>query len=428
MELTYSIAELFLYFLIYSFMGWIVESCYYAIKNRHFYNKGFLNLPLCPSYGIVFALCLPILSTQTGNSVFQYLTILAVMTVTGSISDLFMKRMGYSIFWSREERSLFSGNITGLFFTLIMGGIYYLVYLLLHPFIFAGIELLPDSLIRLISVISFGILAVDFVIMMMAVHTGKKYSRHEKETKRFYDHLAEFLWKRLQHAYPGIDEKTEDKSKDYVFAEGLCFDKLVWVFLVSSFLGDIIETLFCRITGGVWMSRSSLLYGQFSVVWGIGAVVLTVALRRLVGKEDRYVFLAGCFIGGAYEYLCSVFTEVFFGTVFWDYSEMPLNIGGRTNVLYCFFWGILSVVWVKIIYPPMSRQIEKLPALPGKIFTWIVVLFMICNGLLSAAAMARYTLRQDTGEAVNVIEHFLDENYDDAFMEKRWPNMVVAKE
>ena len=45
------------------------------------------------------------------------------------------------------------------------------------------------------------------------------------------------------------------------------------------------------------------------------------------------------FLGGAYEYLCSVFTELVFGKVFWDYSWMPFNLGGRINLLYCFFWG-----------------------------------------------------------------------------------------
>ena len=96
------------------------------------------------------------------------------------------------------------------------------------------------------------------------------------------------------------------------------------------------------------MSRSSVIYGTFSIVWGFGAVILTVVLQRLAGKEDRYIFLAGSVLGGVYEYLCSVFTEIFLGTTFWDYSDMPFNIGGRTNLLYCIFWGLLSVVWVKM--------------------------------------------------------------------------------
>ena len=69
-------------------------------------------------------------------------------------------------------------------------------------------------------------------------------------------------------------------------------------FMICAFLGDLIETLFCRVTGGVWMSRSSVIYGTFSIVWGFGAVILTVVLQRLAGKEDRYIFLAGSVLGG----------------------------------------------------------------------------------------------------------------------------------
>ena len=47
------------------------------------------------------------------------------------------------------------------------------------------------------------------------------------------------------------------------------------------------------------MSRSSVIYGTFSIVWGFGAVILTVVLQRLAGKEDRYIFLAGSVLGGA---------------------------------------------------------------------------------------------------------------------------------
>ena len=174
------------------------------------------------------------------------------------------------------------------------------------------------------------------------------------------------------------------------------------------------------------MNRSRVLSGPFSFVWGLGAVVLTVTLQRLAEKNDRYVFAAGFVIGGAYEYMCSVFTELVFGTVFWDYSDMPLNIGGRTNVLFCFFWGVLAVVWIKMIYPPMSKSIESLPALAGKVATWVVVLLMVCNAALTCAAMFRYGGRAVQLEPANAFEEFLDSQYGDARMEERWPNMIVT--
>ena len=32
-------------------------------------------------------------------------------------------------------------------------------------------------------------------------------------------------------------------------------------------------------------------------------------------------------------------------------SHMPFNINGRINLLFCFFWGVLAIVWLKLLYP-----------------------------------------------------------------------------
>ena len=102
------------------------------------------------------------------------------------------------------------------------------------------------------------------------------------------------------------------------------------------------------------MSRSSVVYGPFSIVWGLGCAMFTALLYKYKEKSDRYIFMLGTVLGGAYEYACSIFTELVFGTVFWDYSKLPFNLGGRINLLFCFFWGIAAVVWLKIIYPKLS--------------------------------------------------------------------------
>lgn len=72
-----------------------------------------------------------------------------------------------------------------------------------------------------------------------------------------------------------------------MFAQGICFDKLIWMFMICALLGDLIETLYCKLTIDVWMSRSSVIYGPFSIVWGVGAVLLTIVLQKVVQKDDR---------------------------------------------------------------------------------------------------------------------------------------------
>lgn len=328
---------------------------------------------------------------------------------------------------------MFGIERTGLVFSVLRGLIFLLVLTILHPIIYIASQMLPAIVNKIFCGIVAGLLFVDFISILYAIRKKTKLQnldeiqKYNQEGKiALGNWLCHTIWNRLNKAYPNMETLKPSKDTAYIFAHGICFDKLVWVFLISALAGDLIETLYCRfVSAGIWMSRSSVIYGPFSVVWGMGAVLLTVVLQKLAAKDDRYVFLSGCLLGGVYEYMCSVLSEVFLGTVFWDYSDMPLNIGGRTNLLFCFFWGILSVIWIKICYPALSNWIEKIPALAGKIATWIMILFMVCNALISVAAMGRYTERQAGGAAENAIEAFLDYHYPDHLVETIWPNMRV---
>lgn len=359
------IFDLALFLMVYSFLGWIIEAGYYAITRREFCNRGILSLPLIPSYGITFALLLIVLPTLAGNHVLAFIVTMIISAVMESISDQVIRQIGSMFKWNQERSRLLSGTGKGLLASMAVTGIYYVAYLIIHPALLAVSLLIPEFVKKIIVMVTLVLMAIDLISVIYEVRTGDaaRYETRQEYSgqKKLAAKLRNSIWKRLHKAYPEMGEAGGESEKKYIFAQGLCWDKLVWVFLISALLGDIIETFYCGLVNGQWMNRSSMLYGPFSFVWGIGAVVLTVALQGLAEKNDRFVFLAGFVIGGVYEYMCSVFTELVFGTVFWDYSDMPLNIGGRTNVLFCFFWGVLAMVWIKIVFPPMSRGIEKIP-------------------------------------------------------------------
>ena len=191
-------------------------------------------------------------------------------------------------------------------------------------------------------------------------------------------------------------------------------------------MGDLIETVFVWGTSGVLMSRSSLLYGPFSVVWGLGAAILTVVLRGLMDKSDRYIFVGGALMGGVYEYMCSVVTEKLFGKVFWDYSKIPFNLNGRINLLYCVFWGIAAVIWVKEVYPRISALIEKIPMKVGKVLTWVLVVLLAVDVALSCMALGRMDQREKGIPATNAVQQFLDEQYPDEYLTQRYQTMKLA--
>ena len=49
---TLTVYELLFIFFIYGFLGWCTEVAYAAVKERKFVNRGFLNGPICPIYGV----------------------------------------------------------------------------------------------------------------------------------------------------------------------------------------------------------------------------------------------------------------------------------------------------------------------------------------------------------------------------------------
>ena len=183
--------------------------------------------------------------------------------------------------------------------------------------------------------------------------------------------------------------------------------RLFWLFLIAGVLGDFIEVAFWLATRGELTSRSSLLYGPFSM-------------------SAARIFMTGAVLGGVYEYICSLIQEVFFGASFWDYRHLPLNLNGRINLVFCLFWGGAAVVWVRLACPALSRFIERIPRLRGRRIAIAAALFLTFSALLSACALGRMGQRQQGVPASGAVARFLDENYPDGALYSRYPNMKLC--
>lgn len=207
------------------------------------------------------------------------------------------------------------------------------------------------------------------------------------------------------------------------FAQGINVYKLCLILIIGSFAGVAIELLWCLITNGYLESRSGLVYGPFNMLYGVGAAVLSVALYRFRNRGRWLSFLGGFVVGSVVEYLCSLFQEMLLGSRSWDYSGMPFNLNGRICLLYSIFWGILGVLWIKDLYPRMSKWILKLPNRPGKIITWVLTVFMALNCLVSAVAVWRWAERVSGVSAENGFEELLDARFPDERMERIYANM-----
>lgn len=457
--MLYSFTDFVWLFFIYSFAGWFIEVCYAALFHKKFINRGFVSSPLCPIYGFGAVLFAAFLQDLTTQPFFLFFGGMLLATVLEYSTGILMEKIFRKKLWSYSHIKYNISGYVCLRCSLLWGALAVVTMLFTNRLLCRLLHMLPRLITLIVLWTASALLLLDFIATAMAVLnmeiTAKRISQLSEElqhTSKFLENrLTTSIQRRMQKSFPSINkdaiidyfkEKLEDSGTETkVFAAGCSFYKLVSLFFIGAFLGDITETIFCLVTMKTLMSRSSVVYGPFSIVWGLGCMLLTLFLYRYRNKSDWHIFWAGTLLGGAYEYVCSVFTEMVFGTVFWDYSGFTFNLGGRINLLYCFFWGIAAVVWLKVIYPRLSRLVEKLPMRLGKILCTVMIVFMIFDVIVSSLALARYTERNtasDTAIAASAslpgnsdsrsaLDVFLDDHFPDERMERIYPNAKLVR-
>lgn len=215
-------------------------------------------------------------------------------------------------------------------------------------------------------------------------------------------------------------------TNNRTFAEGLSFYKIVWCFLVSSIVGTLYEEIITFIKYGVWENRSAVIFGPFNPLYGT-AFIIALFLFVKIKNPIKIILLASLF-GGVFEYSANWAQEYFTGSVSWDYSELWLNINGRTTVTYSIFWGLLIYVLVVIVYPYLSDSIEKFPPRFGKYFSNFMIIVITLNMLITYSMLIRQGTRAEGIPPKTKVGEIYDDIFTDEYIVKLFPNMELQKE
>ncbi len=196
--------------------------------------------------------------------------------------------------------------------------------------------------------------------------------------------------------------------------------KIFWIFLIGSVFGFIAEMLYSTVYTRTLVIRQGLIYGPFIQVYGMGAVAYYFLITKY--KEPKDAFFAGMIMGGVLEYLCSFFQETFFGTISWDYSKFLLNLNGRICLLYCVYWGIIAVAFLKVVYPWLEKIEPLIYKKSVRVLTVFLILFMTFDITISALAANRQQERRENIGPKNDLDVFLDKAYPDEFLDRIYNN------
>ena len=413
-------------YLVYSFLGWVGETVVATIKGRQFTNRGMASGPFCFVYGTAGVLLAVGLADLRTNWLALFAGSFLIATVVEWVTAKFLERVHHRRWWDYSGKKFNLDGYVCLQYSVLWGVLGAVSVRWGNDLLLRLCAVFPPLLFHIAVWVSMSIAALDQISAAVVVERyAAKHPRLEqlgqelgKGKSRLQQKIAASVERRIQKAYPEAARPEPTTTAE----KAMSFSDLVWLFVVGACLGDVVETIFCRGTAGVWMSRSSLVWGPFSVVWGLALVLAAVLLRGSERKSESRIFWFGVILGGAYEYVCSAVTELLFGTVFWDYSGFKFNLGGRINLLYCFFWGFAAVIWFKNLYPILHHVIERILHRSKYLLTTVVAVFMICNIIVSMLALIRYDTREHSPKPKAHWEEVMEHYYPDETMRKIYPN------
>lgn len=199
----------------------------------------------------------------------------------------------------------------------------------------------------------------------------------------------------------------------------------IWLFLLGSFIGFILETIWCLIKNKKIESRKGLIYGLLIPIYGIATIIIDIFVKALNLNSFLELFITVFLICGVVEYISSLFQEKCFGTKSWDYSEMKYHINGRVNLVYLLAWSTLGIFYCKI-YPKVIDSYMSLLNKYGLLnkITLIAFILLIFDITISILAAARQKTRRRGKEATNKLEVWLDKKYNDKYLKKIYANSV----
>ena len=90
------------------------------------------------------------------------------------------------------------------------------------------------------------------------------------------------------------------------------------------------------------------------------------------------------------EYVAGFVMEELFGSVFWDYSDEPLNLQGRICLQYSLYWGFLALLLIYVLDPATVRLVEGWPVPAAAYVLAVLMVLTVLSAILMLPAFRRF--------------------------------------
>ena len=212
------VAMLF-YFLIYSFLGWVVEVAYHAVTMGKVVNRGFLNGPVCPVYGVGVTLVLLTIwalgnrDIETSNPLVLFVIGIVLATGAELVAGFLLDKLFHARWWDYSNEKFNLNGYICLSFSIIWGLAIAFVLRVIQPVIAHLVSLIPLNIGYIVLVVIYSVFVTDIILTTLAVLKFNKQLEHLAHLKNAIlavsDGMSEVIGTGTIKTMARIDEKKE---------------------------------------------------------------------------------------------------------------------------------------------------------------------------------------------------------------------------
>lgn len=221
----FPISLLFLYFVIYAFLGWILETVYCSVRERRFVARGFLYGPVCPIYGVGVLMMLCWFAPFTGQPLLFYVIATVCMSAWEYLVAWILETTTHIKYWDYSDRKFNLHGRICLSISLTWGVLAYLVIFWIHPVVAGLVERLSTFTIYVADVVLLVLLVSDAAatirelalltamlrkLTQMGEELQVQLALSRAELSDRLDEAREVLSDRLDDAKESISDRLDD--------------------------------------------------------------------------------------------------------------------------------------------------------------------------------------------------------------------------
>ncbi len=224
MELLYDIMFYLLLFIIYSFIGWVIEVIYVYYDEDKLVNRGFLIGPCCPIYGVSSILMIFLLDKYKPNLEVLFVMAVLICTITEYLTSLIMEKLFNTRWWDYSKQKFNLNGRICLKTSIAFGLLGVLLIYVINPFISSLLLKFNPIVLIVVSSIFLIVFLIDLCISFNIISKLElnqvllKIDNTDTISRKVREKIASksILMKRLINAFPGFKITNINKIKERI--------------------------------------------------------------------------------------------------------------------------------------------------------------------------------------------------------------------